>query len=130
MKNILTVLLLIFFLSCKTEKKNVKSTQNQNSHKKDISISNNESQVKKINKSLLNGIWAENIDENALFFIENDSIYYLDNQDIPFYIEFKDDSFSVHYDNFISNVKIKKLDNDSLVYKSDSGITRLCRIIE
>ena len=34
-------------------------------------------------KTLIEGIWAESEDENALFYIKNDSVYYLENLDKP-----------------------------------------------
>jgi hypothetical protein len=48
----------------KTQRKKIKSVSSVN--------------VKKINFAFLNGIWAENLDENSLFKIDGDSITYTD----------------------------------------------------
>lgn len=42
---------------------------------------------KTYSKHLLAGVWAENEDENALFYIDNDSIYYVEHQGTPHAID-------------------------------------------
>ncbi len=78
-------------------------------------------------KKLLDGVWAENQEDNALFYIEDDSIYYTDSQDKPYALEFRGSYFSVHYDDYISKAELLKLTQDSLVYKSSTNIIKLFR---
>ncbi|PHS10006.1 MAG: hypothetical protein COA88_02965 [Kordia sp.] len=81
---------------------------------------------KKIDKSLLNGVWAENIDDNAMFYIENDSIHYFDSIDQPAYpIDLSGDILSIYYDGITFRWKVLKLSNDSLVYESEKNKIKL-----
>lgn len=81
---------------------------------------------KEIDKYLLNGIWAENIDDNAMFYIENDSIHYFDSTDQPsYFIDLSDDVLSIYYDDFTFKGKVLKLSKDSLVYESEKNKRKL-----
>ncbi|WP_281988582.1 hypothetical protein [Aquimarina aggregata] len=103
------------FVSCKETKE-----------KENSSLEQDKTQVT-FDKKLLNGAWAENQEENALFYIENDSIYYIDNQDKPYSLEFRGSYFSIHYDNYTSKAELIKLTKDDMIYKSSTGIIKLYR---
>jgi len=130
MKYIL-VIVIFFIYSCKTEKKKVNSVPviNDTVDMK-TDISNQNFQQNNVDYSLLNGVWGENKNENALFYIDKDSIYYIDHQDNPYYIEKRDDSLLIHIDDLIYRMKIKKLDTDSLILKSMTDTIRLYRVVE
>jgi hypothetical protein len=64
----------------------------------------------------LDGIWAENKEDNALFYIKNDSIYYLDDLK-PYHYKLINDTLTIYLDNFISKSILVKNTNDSLLLK-------------
>lgn len=101
------------------------SCKNSNTHSNEIDY-NTEKQVEKkvFNKSFLTGVWAENKDDNALFYIENDSIYFVEHQDTPFLVDLINNEFVIYFDKYTSKNEILKLTNDSLIYKSDSDIIK------
>ena len=70
-------------------------------------------------KELLNGIWAENEEENANFWIKDDSIYYVDFQDDPSYCQLKEDTLILDSDGFLVKWIILKLTSDSLFMTND-----------
>lgn len=104
------------YLSCKN-KKNKSSEVN---FKKDQFI-----EVKAYDKALLKGIWAENKDENAVFYIENDSIYYVEHQDSPLAIDLIDNQLVIYFEGFVAKNDILKLTTDSLIYEVDHEIIKL-----
>ncbi len=108
------VLAVVILVACKETKEKESSTVEQDK----VQVT--------FDKKLLNGVWAENQEDNALFYIENDSIYYMDSQDKPYSLEFGGSYFSVHYDDYTSKAELLKLTEDSLVYNSTNTI-RLCR---
>ncbi|WP_299314623.1 hypothetical protein [uncultured Aquimarina sp.] len=93
------------------------------------SLKENNLQIE-FDRELINGVWAEDKESNALFYIENDSIFYTGQQDKPYAIKLDKNSFSISYDNYISKAEILKLTKDSLVYVSSKNITRLYRRTE
>jgi len=62
---------------------------------------------------LLQGIWAENEKENALFFIKNDYLFYTEDQSHPIGIKLNNDTLIIMGD-VTSHCKILKLTKDSL----------------
>lgn len=77
---------------------------------------------------LLQGIWAFNKNENALFFIKRDSIYYVEHLSSPVKYNLKGDTLLIHYEGFTTRNLILKLDQDSLVFATEiGGINRLYR---
>lgn len=70
------------------------------------------------NENLVQGVWAETKNENALFYINKDSLYYIDNQVNPFHFEIKSDTIFVFGD-ILSKLYLVKLTKDSLWYKTD-----------
>ncbi len=114
----LIVLMIFSLVSCKDTKE-----------KESSSVEQDKAQIT-FDKKLLNGVWAENQEDNALFYIENDSIYYTDSQDKPYSLEFGGSYFSVHYDDYTSKAELLKLTEDSLVYKSSTNTIRLYRRTE
>jgi len=93
-------------------------------------LENKESEQKKdtvlSKQNLIQGVWAENEDENALFNIEKDSLYYLENQDEPLYYSLIGDTLFVHGD-VLTKFYIVKLNKDSLWFKTNfyDEITKL-----
>ena len=79
------------------------------------------SQEHKFDPELLTGTWAEREDENAFFFIKNDSVYYIDSQDKGYHVEIKSDTLIFHLDGFDSKSKLIKLTKDSLIYQTEYG---------
>ena len=61
----------------------------------------------------LQGIWAENDEDNALFFIKSDSLYYVEDQSNPVKIQLNSDTLFIMEDLSV-NCKILKLTKDSL----------------
>ena len=90
--------------------------------------SNDEGNVLNNNQSkLIEGIWAENEEENALFLIEKDSIFYFDSDERVYY-EYKNDSLQIYYDGYTAKNLVNKLNQDSLVFTTESGyVNRLYR---
>jgi hypothetical protein len=72
-------------------------------------------QEKDINTAEINGIWAKNEDDNAVFWVENDSLYPLEHPDRPAKLEFKGDTLYTYYDGLTTKDIIIKLNSDSLV---------------
>jgi hypothetical protein len=66
-----------------------------------------------ISLNRLQGIWAENADDNALFFIKADSLYYTEDQGKAIRILLKSDTLVILGDVLV-HCKILKLSNDSL----------------
>ncbi|WP_299108942.1 hypothetical protein [uncultured Tenacibaculum sp.] len=78
-------------------------------------------------KKLLEGVWAENTEENALFFVENDSITYVESLGNSYPLKLKKDTLYIHFDGFMYKGEVLKLSQDSLVYKGENEIIRLYR---
>lgn len=74
-------------------------------------------QDKNFDTSLLQGVWWLNFDDNsALFFISGDSLYYVEDQSQPFYIQLKSDTLKMLRDDREAIFKMKTLTQDSLVF--------------
>jgi hypothetical protein len=77
-------------------------------------------EAKSFDKALLDGIWAESEEENANFYIKNDSMYFIE-ETVPCFIELSRDTLITHYDGLITHDKIVKLDKDSLILYNEAG---------
>ncbi len=130
-------LLIVYLLinSCRgeirTDKKDVSTdsivkSQEDSTYSKEAGSKN--TLVAKIDGKLLDGIWAENEEDNALFFIKGDSLYYVEQMENPVKIEISNDTLSIQ-GSLPTVCKIIKLTEDSLCYKSEFSdeITRLYR---
>ncbi|UOY08519.1 hypothetical protein L0P88_08180 [Muricauda sp. SCSIO 64092] len=118
--------IIISFLSCN----NKQAKSNINIEEDKIVQTNNDKQAKpnfvidSIDKDLLNGIWAENEDDNALFEIEGDTIRYVEFYDTPYLLRLEDKYLNILLDeDYISKNEVLKIDKDSLVLKSEDGET-------
>ncbi len=76
-----------------------------------------------LNKSSLQGAWwSEQDSTKALFFVKGDSLYFTDQQNLPYYLQIKRDSFILNQDSFVRILKIVKLTPDTLkLYDSIIG---------
>jgi hypothetical protein len=76
----------------------------------------------------LEGVWAKNEKDNALFFIKDDSLYYIEDQNHPVSLTIKEDTFIINGD-LPAKCKILKLTKDSLWFKDEfnANITKLYR---
>lgn len=79
----------------------------------------NKEQQKKL-KALLNGVWAENEEDNALFQIEGDTLRYVEHYNTPYLAFLNENYFEIRYlDNkVLSKSIILKLTKDSLILKT------------
>jgi hypothetical protein len=91
-----------------------KST-NQNKIVKDTLIKQGINTQSSLSLEALQGIWAENKEENAIFYIKYDTLYYTENQDNPILIKLHGDTLLMMGDVPV-HCKILKLTNDSLWY--------------
>ena len=69
--------------------------------------------------SLLQGIWAENEEENAIFFIKGESLYYVEDQGTAVPIQLRNDTLIIYYDGLTTYDKILKLGSDSLILSNE-----------
>ncbi|QNL20549.1 hypothetical protein HZR84_00810 [Hyphobacterium sp. CCMP332] len=101
---------IIFIIQCNSK------SQNQ------TKFNNQENQTDYQNfKSQLIGVWGEQGEENALFQISNDSIYYFDHMDNPLAYELKEGVLAINYSGQILKNKIVKLNSDTLQFINPSG---------
>lgn len=71
----------------------------------------------------LEGIWAENEEDNALFEIRHDSLYNFEYFDQGFSYTLNDSVWIIHYEGFETQNIILKLNMDSLIYTTETGDT-------
>jgi hypothetical protein len=72
------------------------------------------------------GIWAENINENAFFIIKKGRLYNIDDMKTSFPFIMRKDTMVVNYENILGKYIVLKISEDSLVIKNeDDSITRL-----
>ena len=62
----------------------------------------------------INGIWAENVNEDAWYWIKNDSIYFIEHLDQPIPYTFVDDTLTFIFDGFVTKERVILLTEDSL----------------
>ncbi len=81
-----------------------------------------------IDQKLIEGIWAENTEEDANFKIEKDSMYFIEDWNNPLPIRISNDTLITDYDGFKTYDIILKLDSDSLVLRNEvDKVIRLYR---
>ncbi|WP_294737982.1 hypothetical protein [uncultured Flavobacterium sp.] len=122
MKKSITVFILIILSSgCKKE----------NTTKKTLEIETKDNAEKvqfKIDKTFLNGVWAESEDENALFEINNNTLRYVEYYDTSYLCLIEDGCLIITDREGVQlpKSKIMKLSKDSLVIKPlDGNLIRL-----
>jgi len=76
----------------------------------------------------LQGIWTENDEDNAIFFIKDSFLYYVENQNNPISIRFNNDTLYIEGEVPVL-CKVIKLNEDSLCYIDNitNEVTRLKR---
>jgi len=116
MKRLVILIALMFIYSCISNSKEI-------THKKNVPHIH-------IDKSLLNGVWGDDSNENALFYIQNDSIYYTEQQEHPYLIDLVNDSIKIYFNDTIFSSKILKLSKDSLILQTAFETSKLYRIKE
>jgi hypothetical protein len=72
------------------------------------------------------GVWSDGTGPNASFRIEKDSIYDVEHFERTRY-QLKDDSLTIFYPDEPFKAKILKINQDSLIYESQYGITKFWR---
>ena len=74
------------------------------------------------------GIWAEKKEDDAWFWIQKDSIVFVEHPESYYGYDLIEDTLLVFlYDGDVSKSKVLKLTNDSLILKSNYGLSRLYR---
>jgi len=68
-----------------------------------------------VEKSMIYGIWAENTEENANFWIKNDSVYFIEDLKNPISFEISNDTLIFYYDGVTTFDKILKQTDNSLI---------------
>lgn len=109
------------------------SCVNHGSTDKGLSLNNaNDSAAVQIKNTIdakyIEGVWAKNEKENALFEIKGDSIFYVEHPDNPVTYKIANDTFIIFYEGLTTRNRIIKLDADSFVFKTETDyINRLYR---
>lgn len=133
MKNLFYFIIILTVFSCK-ENKDSKIDFKQKENNVDALNGNLNSETKEqlvFDESLLSGVWGIKKNENALFYIENDSVFYIESQEKGYLVRLENRNFSIHYDDYIFNTYLIKLNKDSLVYKIENDkIMRLIRFVD
>lgn len=120
MSFVLCLLLISINMCSRRDKSNFKG-ESLNS-KPDTIINNME-----INHSYLQGIWWSRPDDvSAVFNIIDDSLYYTEEQQSPFYVKVNKDTFSMSRGGEALKFQIRKLTSDSLVLL-DLSLNRISR---
>lgn len=77
-----------------------------------------------VDTALLQGVWAENPEENAVFRIDGDQLVYTEDQSNPRKITVAGDVVTLHESqDFSSGMTVLKLDSDSLCLRSEYNDT-------
>ena len=118
-------LCLISFSCNKANKQRAQITTNQENIKIEKSITSKIDTVL-TKQDLIQGIWAQGEEDNALFYIEDSSFYYVEAPNNALPCQLLGDTLFVKGDMLIKYY-IKRLTNDSLWYENDfyDGITKL-----
>lgn len=126
MKSIFYFVFLFAIVACSNIGKKNDSTKiigNEHDKMKELHES---SSPQSLNNSPIQGVWAENKEDNALFYIKGDSLYYIESIEKPLLCKLNQDTL-VAYGEVLTKYYIKKLTNDSLWFSTDyyDGITKL-----
>ena len=91
---------------------------------KESSIESSQTKTDTVQRTpLIEGVWAENEEGNAVFEISGDSIYYMENPESNAKFEIKGDSLIMYSEGLTLKNLLLKQTNDSLVYGNEYGYT-------
>ena len=114
--NRVLILITLTFISCKEESSNNTSINQE-------VIDKGKTQTLVIENKLLNGVWAENEEDNAVFEINKDTLRYIEFYGTPYKLIIKNNRFIVKDSSgfVFPESEIVKLTTDSLLLKSSHG---------
>lgn len=128
-------LISILLIDCRTSNDKNENTYDKRIVKDTIASDNNLSvNAQNVDDTMrmLQGVWAESEEENANFYIKNDTIIFTEHQDWISRFKIRTDTFIGYFyaggeGSYIVKYIIKKLNNDSLILQSpyDSTITKM-----
>lgn len=126
------ILICFLLASCVNPSKKSNLQENKvdiiSSTKKNSTLNPNNIEKEVFNKSFLIGIWAEKKEDDAWFWIQKDSIVFVEHPESYYGYDLIEDTLLVFlYDGDVSKSKVLKLTNDSLILKSNYGLSRLYR---
>lgn len=122
MKKLLFIPLLLIMLSCNSNSINSKHTTTKTHLAKNVDGAKNKqttntiSPNNEVSKSII-GIWAINGEENPIFEINKDSIYYPEHS-VSYKYKITGDSIRIGYDEGEQNFAFKLKNKDTLIIKS------------
>jgi len=96
----------------------ISACNQNNSQDSKMNLKNPEMKSSNDYDKLIDGIWAESEDENAFFYIKNDSLYNIEHQDRPYKYDIIGDTLRV-LDDLQINWIIIKLTKDSLLITNE-----------
>ena len=70
----------------------------------------------------LTGLWAQSDTANAIFSIDGDTLNYVDEEDGVCIYTIIDGFFVINCDSFITKNKILKINSDTLIFKTETGV--------
>jgi hypothetical protein len=109
-------LLIIISISCVRHDNASKAKSLVVNNSRDTIVTDN---AMNIDLKNIEGIWAKNEQENALFQIKGDSIFYLEHPESKVTYETNKDTFIIFYDGLTTKNKILKLDTDSFIFETE-----------
>ncbi len=126
MKSLFYFILLFSIVACSNTGKKNDSTKNTENKDANINELHGSNSSQSLNSSLIQGVWAENKEDNALFYIKGDSLYYVESIEKPLFCKLNQDTL-VAYGDILTKYYIKKLTDDSLWFSTDyfDGVTKL-----
>lgn len=79
-----------------------------------------ETPIVDVKREMIMGVWTDGGSENASLSIDSDSIFYVDAFEIYHY-KISADSIIIDFEDWTSKIKVTKLTEDSMIWKSDMG---------
>jgi hypothetical protein len=76
--------------------------------------------ISKDEQIAIQGIWAENEEENAWYWIKNDSVYFAEHLDNPVPYKFEMDTLYIFFEGYIAKDRVIQLTMDSLWIEGDA----------
>ena len=101
---------------------NQPSTKQESPPKQEIVRASEPNHSLKLNRHELQGIWGIDTLENAVFAIRGDSLIFTEHLETPYFFEVKGDSIVIDLDDFKLVWIVKRLNSDSLVVTSKTGV--------
>lgn len=128
--SVLIILSCVVLFSCsnpKTSNEDTKSVEIRDTGNKEVQAAIEKESTESV--SLLDGVWAENKNENAIFYIKDNLLYYTEDQGNPVSVEYNKDYFIIK-GSAVVKCTILKLTSDSLWYTDEfsDDTTKLVRI--